>query len=250
MSVDLSVDQRLRTIVDGLSGRKSGSSWMAKCPSHVDRNPSLAVRVRGGKVLVHCHAGCSQADVLSALRRLGLWNQMRDHPEEWGTLVASYDYRDEQGRLLYQVCRFVPKTFRPRRPDGRGGWLWGYGQVRRVLYHLLEVLDAPIVFVTEGEKDVESLRGKGLVATTNAGGANAPWLPAYTDTLRGRHVILIPDNDPPGQKRVLKIANALVGHVARLSILELEHASDITEWFDHGHSELELLDELEVEHAT
>jgi putative DNA primase/helicase len=174
-------------------------------------------------------------------------DKARDYPPEWGSLVEEYDYRDEQGWLLYQVCRFVPKTFRPRRPDGNGGWRWGCGNVRRVLYRLPEVLEAPIVFVTEGEKDVERLRESGFVATTNAGGADAPWLEEYTAALCGREVILIPDNDPPGRVRVIRIARALLGSVARLSILELGGAKDVSEWFDQGHSELELIARLETE---
>jgi hypothetical protein len=152
--------------------------------------------------------------VLAALRDKGLWNPTSArlaYSASWGDLLTNYDYVDEQGRLLYQVCRFVPKTFRPRRPDGCGGWRWGYGNVRRVLYRLPEVLEAPIVFVTQGERDVESLRDYGFVATTNAGGAEARWLPGFTDALRGREVFLIPDNDPPGRQRVLRIART-VGH--------------------------------------
>jgi hypothetical protein len=35
-------------------------------------------------------------------------------------MVATYDYRDESGNLLSQVCRFEPKDFQQRRPDGKG----------------------------------------------------------------------------------------------------------------------------------
>ena len=101
------------------------------------------------------------------------------------------------------------------------------------------------MFVVEGEKDVETLRSQGFVATTNAGGANAPWLPAFTDSLRGREVILIPDNDPPGRARVVTIARALLGTAARLIVLELEGGKDVTDWFDRGHSELELIARVE-----
>src|SRR5687767_9829201 len=48
--------------------------------------------------------------------------------------VATYDYADESGQLLFQVCRKPDKQFRQRRPDGRGGWTWGTKDVRRVLY--------------------------------------------------------------------------------------------------------------------
>jgi putative DNA primase/helicase len=113
------------------------------------------------------------------------------------------------------------------------------------LYRLAEVLEAPIIFVVEGEKDAETLRGHGFVATTNASGAKAPWLPEYTAALCGREVILIPDNDPPGQERIVRIARALVGKVARLVILKLKDGKDVTDWFQRGHSECELIAELD-----
>ncbi len=57
-------------------GHKSGAGWMACCPSHEDRNPSLSIRdAEGGKVLVHCHAGCSQGAVIAELKSKGLWPQ-------------------------------------------------------------------------------------------------------------------------------------------------------------------------------
>ena len=119
-----------------------------------------------------------------------------------------------------------------------------------MLYHLREVVEAPIVFVVEGEKDVETLRDQGFVATTNAGGSEAPWLPEFTEALAGREVILIPDNDTPGRERVARIARALLGRVMRLIILELEGAKDVTEWFEKGHGELELIELVEKGQAT
>jgi putative DNA primase/helicase len=119
-----------------------------------------------------------------------------------------------------------------------------------VLYHLPEVLEAPIVFITEGEKDVETLRFCGFVATTNAGGAEAPWLPEFTATLAGRECILIPDNDQPGWARLARIARALLGAAARIRILDLPREyKDVSDWFQAGHSECELIAMLEGVHA-
>jgi putative DNA primase/helicase len=170
-------------IVRGLQARRSGSTWMAKCPAHDDRTPSLAIRESQGKILVHCHAGCDQRDVIAALKARDLWkSQERDSGRR---IVATYDYCDEDGKLLYQVVRYQPKDFKQRRPDGRGGWLQQRGP-RQVLYRLPEVLEAPIIFVAEGEKDVETLRSHGFAATTNAGGADAPWLCAeHVQQLKG-----------------------------------------------------------------
>jgi putative DNA primase/helicase len=103
------------------------------------------------------------------------------------------------------------------------------------------------VFVTEGERDVETLRAHGFVATTNAGGAKAPWLATYTEALRGREVIIVPDNDSPGWQRAALIARALLGTAARVRVLDLprEH-KDITDWFHAGHSDCELIAMLGV----
>ena len=56
-----------------LNGKRSGESYLAQCPAHEDRNPSLSISYNGEKVLFHCHAGCTQDDVISALRARGLW---------------------------------------------------------------------------------------------------------------------------------------------------------------------------------
>ena len=46
---------------------------IACCPAHDDKTPSLSITDSGDKVLFHCFAGCSQADVLDALTTRGIW---------------------------------------------------------------------------------------------------------------------------------------------------------------------------------
>ena len=63
------------TIAETLVGRKVGSGWMARCPAHDDREPSLSISISGaGKGLVRSHAGCDQRQVIAALRARGLWD--------------------------------------------------------------------------------------------------------------------------------------------------------------------------------
>jgi hypothetical protein len=226
-------------------GKRSGSGFTACCPAHDDRNPSLSLHERDGKILAHCHAGCHQQSVLRALRDLGLWPKPA---EAKPIVVAEYNYTDVHDKLLYQVCRTDPKGFFQQRPDGHGGWLKrGPRDQDKVLYRLPEVLAAPIVFVVEGERDVETLRDTGFVATTNCGGAKSPWLAQYTETLAGREVILIPDNDPPGWARAKTIASALLDAARPLILLDLPPAvKDITDWLFVGHSELELIAMVEA----
>jgi putative DNA primase/helicase len=71
------------TIANALGGRKAGAYWIARCPAHDDRTPSLSIREGdGGKLLVHCHAGCEQAQVIAALRGRGLWPSVDRHCEK------------------------------------------------------------------------------------------------------------------------------------------------------------------------
>ncbi len=101
--------------------RRKGSGWQALCPAQEDRNPSLSIDVREGKILIHCHAGCSQEAVLAALkikaRELSL-----DAGGGEQSIVAEYNYTDENSGLLFQVVRLESKGFRQRRLDENGRW--------------------------------------------------------------------------------------------------------------------------------
>lgn len=69
------------TIAKALGGRRAGANWMARCPAHDDSSPSLAISAgSNGKVLVRCHAGCDQRDVIAALVERGLWDATGKRP--------------------------------------------------------------------------------------------------------------------------------------------------------------------------
>ena len=113
-------------------------------------------------------------------------------------IIAKYEYTDADGALLYQVLRLEPKDFRQRRPDGNGGWTWKLDD-RRILYRLPELLIYPdaTVFITEGEKDADSIAALNLCATTVAAGK---WTEDCIKALTGRDVIILEDNDNAGRK--------------------------------------------------
>lgn len=80
------------TLARGLGGRRTGATWLACCPAHDDREPSLAIRDGDdGRVLVHCHAGCDQRDVIDILRRHGLWTPADSAPASGPTVTATPD---------------------------------------------------------------------------------------------------------------------------------------------------------------
>ena len=64
-------------ITKALDGVWRGSSGMAKCPAHDDRNPSLSITEKDGRVLVKCFAGCEQNAVIAALKARGAWDGTR-----------------------------------------------------------------------------------------------------------------------------------------------------------------------------
>jgi len=46
--------------------RRSGALWIALCPAHSDKSPSLSIGEGGGKILLHCFAGCSVEAICAA----------------------------------------------------------------------------------------------------------------------------------------------------------------------------------------
>lgn len=156
-------------------------------------------------------------------------------------IVATYDYRDEVGELVYQVVRYEPKTFRQRRadPDHPDRWLWNLDGVRRVLYHLDRVLEADPttpVYVVEGEKDVESLEGLGLVATCNPQGAGK-WsavVECADAALAGRTVVVIADADDKGRAHAADVCARLSRVAASARSVELPGAKDASDWIRNG----------------
>jgi AAA domain-containing protein len=168
-----------------------------------------------------------------------------------------YDYCDASGKLLFQVIRGRPKTFRQRRPDGAGGWIWKLDGVERVLYRLPELIaadPAQPVFIPEGEKDVDALRSRGLIATCNPGGAGK-WLDTFSPYLRGRYVVILPDNDETGRDHAADVARRLRPHAASVRVLPLPNLpakGDVSDWFAAGGTAellLDLLTEAEDEPA-
>jgi AAA domain len=158
------------------------------------------------------------------------------------TIVATYDYCDADRALLFQVCRFEPKDFRQRRPDGAGGWEWSVKGVTQVPYRLPDLMDAGdrVVFVVEGEKDADRLWRLGVPATCNAGGANK-WRPELSDYFHGSDVVVLPDRDAPGQDHAAMVAGALTGIARRVRVLELWRdwpdmpaKGDVSDWLGHG----------------
>jgi len=217
----------------------------ALCPFHEEKTPSFYVNCKTGAY--YCHSCGKKGHAFHLYARLNNLDDRRDFPkilkgiaQDFGIqaddikprFIRAYDYTDEAGTLLFQVCRYEPKTFKQRVPDGKGGWRYNLNGTRRVLYNLPEVLKAETVLFLEGEKDVETARELGIPATTSPMGASS-WRDEYTESLKGKTVILCPDNDQAGRDFMLKVGASLAGiakTIKRLDLPGLPAKGDLSDW--------------------
>lgn len=232
----------------GSAAPHTGSS-LRQCPAHPDGRPSLSVGTgRDGHALLHCFGGCSLDAVLAAIacRRAHLYAPPPVLPTDWAAafctdltfpphsprpgrspqsrgyrLDAIHDYgpdhrvlryrkgsRSQGGKeLVWEIrvgscwepgLRGTPTSALPlyREPD-----------VRKAV-----ALAEPVLLV-ESESSVDALRG--WYATTWAGGAAAVQIDRIASVLAGyAHLVVIPDNDPPGMACLARLDRAqLAPHV-------------------------------------
>jgi len=155
-----------------------------------------------------------------------------------GKISKLYDYIDEDRKLLFQAVRYDPKAFRDRRPDGNGGWIWSLENTRLALYRLPEVNMSEAVLILEGEKDVDTAYRLGLppgfAATTSPLGAGQ-WRSEYSESLRGKRVVICPDNDLPGKQHMKQIIRDLAGKASEILTIALpESVKDLSAWQEAG----------------
>ncbi len=149
------------------------------------------------------------------------------------------------------MVRYIPKSFRQRHKNGSGEWVWNLDNVRRVLYHLPDILQVTTetIYLVEGEKDADNLWANGKVATTSPGGANA-WKPEYANYLKDKRVVIIPDKDPPGLAYGRQAARSLKPNARDLHCIILPgQAKDVSDWLEMGNSVFDL-DRLEQDIST
>lgn len=218
--------------------RRSGSGYVALCPAHDDREPSLSITEGStGAILLNCHAGCT-FDAIAAALNLKPADLLPDRqsvePRRSGRLVASYVYQNAEGISVARKQRFTDdaggKTFRWERPDPANAGQWIPGGNDAPLYRLPGLLAAQpgeLVVIVEGEKDADRLASLGFVATTTPNGAAAKWRDSDSAFFAGRRVAIIADDDEPGRKKAKSTADALTGTAAAVGIVTLPNPGAI-----------------------
>lgn len=226
-------------------GKPNGKETRYRCPAHDDQSPSLDVaQGADGKAIFQCRSRhCTGEAILKALNLKPSANGAANGKPAPRKIVATYDYRDESGTLLFQSVRYDPKDFRQRRPLGAGQYEWSITGCRKVPYRLPELKAAPQdcqVFIVEGEKDVDALRALGFVATCNPMGAgkwNHVCPTARAECFKDRRVIILPDNDEPGRKHANDVCQSLRTLASEIVVLELpglKAKGDVSDWIQDG----------------
>lgn len=244
--------------------------WIARCPAHDDRMESLSIKVgTDGRVLLNCHAGCGTRDVVTAigLTMADLFAEGTKReaapggpdPRQRPRLVKTWPYVDENGRQIFESCRFEfplgPDEDKPRKKFSQrrmvnGEWVYNLEGIEPVLYRLPDVIEAvamgKLVCVTEGEKAADELVAAGFCATTNPMGAGK-WLPQYSKVLAGATVAVFPDNDAPGQKHAEAVCKELALHgctVKQVRIPGLPPKGDAFDYFQRPDADSAIIEEL------
>lgn len=249
----------------GLTLTPQGSRLFARCPWHEDGSPSFSVFADGercgcppcawdGDVFEFVQRFFDLPDAASAARWLCERYAVELHPPKKretkrGQKIEHYDYVDADGEPVFRVTRYgmvyddgsaAPgKTFLQGRYMGGGKFSNSMQGVEYVLYRLPAILAATgVIWLCEGERDVHAVELVGGIATTDAGGAGARNKfveRGYPEQLRGRHVIVVPDTDAPGQERGALIAHALhgVAESVRIAAVPAPH-KDIRDYLEAG----------------
>jgi putative DNA primase/helicase len=164
------VNSALQNVLSRLKGvKKVSKGHEALCPAHNDTRPSLKVDAgEDGRVLLKCWAGCEVDDICRAIG-LSVADLFPKKQKAWAgkkaPIVATYDYHDSQGNLLFQVYRTADKRFFQGRPDGKGGRVYGLDGVEPVPYrlHVCVTLTGQDLLTSQVSRPTLAIHGQGLL---------------------------------------------------------------------------------------
>ena len=240
---------------DGVK-KLNANSVKAICPCHNDKQASLGISAKDGKILINCLAGCNYRDILAeiGLKDSDLFSDEKPR-STWREKIegyikkpieAVYDYKDATGKYLYSKIRFVGKHIKYAVVDHKADrYKLGKPEGSYTLYNLPAALKAikkgVPVYITEGEKDVNTLKDLKYTAVT-AGGVS-DWRSEFAHYFTGARVIILPDNDTPGldlKDKIIKDLKPFAHSIKWVITSKAEHG-DVTDYLEkEGHSKEDL----------
>jgi len=125
------------------------------------------------------------------------------------------------------------KTFRQYTLN-KGKLTPGIKNVERLPYRLPEIVNHDTVYIVEGEQCADAMWLYGYPTTCNSGGANN-WDSNLNQYFKDKTIIIIPDNDEPGHKHAIKVAEELYGTARTITIAnicsDLPEKADVVDYF-------------------
>lgn len=244
--------QRLQNV------RESGSGFMACCPAHDDRTPSLSVTLAEDRILLHCFAGCDNDAILSAIGctfsdlfltdrpttyeprtrphraqtqpvRVQAGPKPKEIRREHEYESASFLYHDSAGNVVATKRRFDYVAVYEDGATGRGKRFTVNPSGLRLPLYELPAVESAIrqgfpVYLLEGEKKADLLNDYfryewGINAVATSYGGH--WRKDLADTLSGSRCVIIPDRDDAGKRKAERVIRDLYGIASSVAVCQL-----------------------------
>ena len=240
--------------------KRYGDKAQCICPAHSDKQASLTITKGKKCTLFHCHSGCSIDDVLSAagILKKDTFYDTEPLKANWRAYIESrekrkieavYNYvscngtyaftkiRLEGKKLLYGILKNERFTYGLPRDTPRKSLKAIYGNVKALNKAITE---GKLIFIPEGEKDVDTLTKQGYTAFSY-GGVN-DWQADFAELVKGADVIILADNDSPGKA----VADAILRDIQPVAksakiIVPMPDIpkADVSDYFNAGHTKEE-----------
>jgi hypothetical protein len=180
--------------------RTGANRWSCSCPAHEDKSPSMGILLTDKKTLIHCFGGCDWKSICDAVG------------------IEPTDLFFYEGTHVYPSGRYNKPRFR-NPVTNRRAIAPSFGDAVKDKSLSIPLYCAPseeavakaeTVFITEGETDADAIGRIGGHAVCS----HSPGLPPRSDIsiLKGKLIIIIPDNDAEGFKHLKKTIDRLAAY--------------------------------------
>jgi DNA primase len=235
--------------------RVHSDNFVMNCIFHDETKGSLNVHTSGYYKCFGCDTGKGKHMVDLVMRSLKLTGERAikhlaavtgipearlQFREFKSKAVAVYPYFDERGDRVKDKVRFFPKRFQ---------WRTYIKRKKPLLYNAHLVQFATTVILVEGEKDADAITslhlkdkwiwGSDIIGTTS--GSATSWKDGHAVALRGKRVLILPDNDSPGQEYASQVLTSCISHGINWQLYGLPYGvSDVSDYLQ-AHSADELV---------
>lgn len=250
--------------------RLRDGAYVAQCPFHADDTPSMNLSLKKSGWVWYCHPCGEGGDAIKFAQKLygvpfgtsvdilcgnlphppavGMADRSSIAPQKSDSksqksethavnnrkMVEAYDYG------MYRKVRYEPKGFAIQHWSTEWKeWRAGMGGAEPCLYVPGSLMVGEI-FVVEGEKAADVLWERFGLCAVAAGGANA-WRPEFARRLIGNDVIILPDNDKPGERYMESVCASLPGCAKVIRLPGLPPGGDVYDWIQAGGTREQLL---------